>query len=268
MLHHLGTAIAARADALIRHLPGAIAGDAEDAHRTRVASRRLGEVLPLLEGRKAERARTDVREVRQMLGARRELVVTEALLTEEALRWHWPAPLVARVARALAATRPAIEAAVAEQVRRLDIDRLRRRLARMAAQAVDESDADITARLRARRVARERSLARAITRAGRLYDVERLHDVRICTKKLRYVLEAQVECTGRGPRQRLKHLKRLQEELGRLHDLQVLEAAVRRVEEGFVAGRGRVARGLRRMGDDLEGDCRRLHAQVLTLVGE
>lgn len=266
MLRHLGTAIAARADALVRHLPGAIAGDVEDAHRTRVASRRLGEVLPLLNGRKAERARTDVRSVRQMLGARRELAVTEALLADEAQRWHWPAPLVSRVARALADTRPAIEAVVAAEVRRLDIPRLRRRLARIMAQAAKESYPQITARLRARRLARERSLARAVKRAGRLYDVERLHDVRICTKKLRYVIEAQMECTGRGPRRRLKQLKRLQEELGRLHDLQVLEAAVRRVEERFVAGRGRVARGLRRMGDDLEGDCRRLHAQVLAAL--
>jgi CHAD domain-containing protein len=62
---------------------------------------------------------------------------------------------------------------------------------------------------------------------------------------------------------RVKQLKALQAALGRLHDLQVLEAVLRAVEESLVAGRGSVARGVAEMGRDIETECRRLHAQIL-----
>ena len=266
MLRHLGTAIEARADKLIAHLPGALGGDVEDAHDARVASRRLGEVLPLLRGRQSERLQADVRQVRQALGAQRELDVTRALLAEEARRWCWPAPLVARVARHLAAARSRVAADADRQARAIDVSRLRRRLARVADEATAESYPLLMARLRKRRAARERALARAVARAGAIYDVDRLHEVRIRTKKLRYILEAQVECTGRGPTARIRALKLLQAELGRLHDLQVLELTVRDVEANCAGGLGRVTRGLGKIGVDVETECRLLHALVLTAM--
>jgi triphosphatase len=264
MLRHLGKAIEERARALVGRLPGALAGDVDDAHRSRVAARRLAEVLPLLRGRRAERLRADVRHVRQALGARRELAVTLGLLADEARRWRWPASLVARVRRHLEATRPAIEADARRAARLIDIERLKRRLARVSAQAEAESYPALMTRLHRRRDARERALARAIASAGAIYDAERLHRVRIATKKLRYTLEAQMACAGRGPAARVRALKTLQDELGRLHDLQVLEIVVREVEGRFVSGRGVVSRGLARIGTDLETECRRLHALVLT----
>lgn len=266
MLRHLGKAIEARAEKLIAHLPGALRGDVEDAHDARVASRRLAEVLPLLRGRRSERLQADVRQVRQALGAQRELDVTRALLEEEARRWRWPAPLVARIARHLAAARSRVAADAEAQARAIDIPRLGRRFGRVAQQATAESYPLLMARLRERRAARERALARAVARAGTIYDVDRLHEVRIRTKKLRYILEAQVECAGRGPTARIRALKRLQAELGRLHDLQVLELAVRDVEARFVRSRGHIARGLGKIGVDVETECRRLHALVLTAM--
>jgi CHAD domain-containing protein len=263
MLRHLTRVIEARAAVLTGQWPAALRGDVEAAHRVRVAARRLGEVLPLFEGRRAERVRADVRHVRQALGARREWDVTMALLRAEAARWSWAPALVARVDRALTAQRPDIDAEAARVVRSIDIARVRRRLARVAAEAHEAAYPDVLARLRQRRSARERALARAVAHAGALYDVERLHAVRIAVKKLRYVLEAQRECTGRGPRARVKQLKALQAALGRLHDLQVLEAVLRAVEESLVAGRGSVARGVAAMGQDIETECRRLHAHIL-----
>ena len=266
MLRHLGQTIEARARVLVAHLPGALAGDSDDAHRTRVAARRLGELLPVLRGRRAERLRADVRHVRQALGARRELSVTLALLAEEAGRWDWPAPLVARVARYLEAARPEIEAESRKQARLINIPRLKRRLERVSRQAQAESYPELVARLHLRREAREQALARAVFAAGGIYDADRLHAVRIAAKKLRYALEAQVACVGRGPANRIRALKALQDELGRLHDLQVLEAVLRNVESRLVSGRGGVARGLERMGTDLETECRRLHALALTAM--
>ena len=264
MLRHLGAAIEARGEKLIAHLPAALEGDVEGAHASRVAARRLAEVLPLLRSRKAERLRADVRQVRQALGARRELAVTRALLVEEAARWRWPAVLVAHVTRHLDARQPAINEAAEASAQVIDIPRLHRRLTRIARQAGAEDYPLLMARLRRRRVARERALARALKAAGTMYEVERLHDVRIAAKKLRYVLEAQVECAGRGAVARIHALKILQDDLGRLHDLQVLEAVVREVEGRFVSGRGRVGRGLARIGTDLETECRRLHAHALS----
>jgi len=251
---------------LMSHVPGALRGDVDDAHRTRVAARRLAEVLPLLRGRKAERLHADVRQLRQVLGARRELAVALALLDEEAGRWHWAAPLVGRIRRHLEESRASIEAATEEAARAVDVPRLGRRLTRAAELAAAEPYPELIARLRRRRASRELALVRAVAAAGALYDVERLHQIRIATKKLRYVLEAQIECAGRGPVARIRALKVLQAELGRLHDLQVLERAVRDVEGRFVSGRGRVARGLARVGADLETECRRLHALVLTAI--
>ena len=266
MLQHLGKAIEERTRALVTRLPGALAGDVEDAHRARVAARRLAEVLPLLRGRRAERLRADVRQVRQALGARRELAVTLDLLAEEAGRWRWPASLVVRVSRHLEAARPKIEADTRKAARSIDIERLRGRLDRVSRLAAAESYPQLMKRLRVRRDARERALTRAVANAGSIYDADRLHRVRIATKKLRYVLEAQVACADRGPAARIRRLKTLQEELGRLHDLQVLETVVREVEERFVSGRGVVARGLARIGTDLETECRRLHALALTAM--
>lgn len=266
MLRHLGKAIDARAEKLVAHLPGALKGDAEDAHDARVASRRLAEVLPLLNGRRADRLQADVRVVRQTLGEQRELAVTLALLTEEAARWRWHPALVARVARHIEATRAKVDARARKRARSIDLARLRRRLTRVAGQAAEEAYPELMARLRARRTSRARALARAVAAAGSLYDVDRLHVVRIQTKKMRYILEAQVECAGRGPSAQIGALKELQAELGRLHDLQVLEGTVREVESRLVSGRGRVARGLGAMATDLETECRRLHALVLTAI--
>ena len=67
--------------------------------------------------------------------------------------------------------------------------------------------------------------------AGQIYAAEQLHVVRIATKKLRYALELVADARMAPVRPLLGTLKRAQETLGRLHDLQIIEqhvAAVRR----------------------------------------
>ena len=82
---------------------------------------------------------------------------------------------------------------------------------------------------RARRRAR-RALRAAIDDAGAVYLPERLHAVRIALKKLRYALELVDRAAGRARARRAAALKRGQELLGRLHDLQVLIDRVRQVQ--------------------------------------
>ena len=76
--------------------------------------------------------------------------------------------------------------------------------------------------LEARVARRASALAEAIDEAGAVYLSERLHAVRIAVKKLRYALELSVDVAGQKSTPELTQLRRAQEVLGRLHDLQVL----------------------------------------------
>lgn len=255
-------AIEARAEALLEHLPRALDGRARDTHRARVAARRLAEVLPLA-GRVGERVARQVRDVRRVLGAEREIDVTIDLLAEEAARHDWPGSIVGRIRRHLddvAKTRRATWRARRDGV---DPGKLGRAIRRVGAEAAVLTVGDVALRLSERRLTREASLARAVKAVGALYEIERLHRVRIEVKKLRYVLEVTAELSARRSIARIEALTAIQEQLGRLHDLQVLQGQIRDVESRFVPGRGRVARDLARMTDDVEADCRALHAAVL-----
>ena len=75
----------------------------------------------------------------------------------------------------------------------------------------------------------ERSAPRS-NEAGPLYAPERIHDVRIATKKLRYALEIAHDAGVPRRRRSSRSLKRQQERLGRLHDLQMLLKHVREAE--------------------------------------
>lgn len=258
-------AITARADALLEHLPGALDGRGRETHRARVAARRLAEVLPLI-GAAGERVARQVRDVRRLLGAGREIDVTMDLLAEQAARHEWAPALVARVQRHLEAVAKKRRASSHDILEDVDPSKLRRGIRAAGVRAAKISTAVALKRLHERREAREASLARAARASGAMYDVERLHRVRIHVKKLRYVIEAAGDMTGRRAATRIASLSQVQEHLGRLHDLQVLQGQIRSVESGFVPGRGRVAHGLARMADDVETDCRALHAAVLPRI--
>jgi len=262
MPRELLEAIAARAEALLEYLPGALDGRTRHVHRARVAARRMAEVLPLV-GPTGERLARQVRDVRRVLGAERELDVTIDLLTEEAARHDWSEPLVERVHRHLGEVAKKRRAEWRAHRDKVDPAKLRRGIRAVASAAANVSEAHVIARLLMRRVTREASLARAVAAVGALYDVERLHRVRIEVKKLRYVLEVTSELSARRSKARIETLTTLQEQLGRLHDLQVLQGQIRDVESRQVPGRGRIARDLARMADDVEADCRALHAAVL-----
>lgn len=255
-------AMTARADALLEHLPGAVEGRARETHRARVAARRLAETLPLA-GAAGERAARRVRDARRVLGRGREIDVTIDLLAEEQVRHDWPSALVTRVHRHLDTVAAERKASSRDELDRIDPSKLRKEIRAAGAIAGSLDPADVVARWRARLQVRESALARAIHKTGSLYDAERLHRVRIEVKKLRYVLELGADLSVRRSVTRLASLTGVQERLGRLHDLQMLQTQIRDVESRLVAGRGRVARGLARMAEDVEADCRAAHADVL-----
>ena len=74
-----------------------------------------------------------------------------------------------------------------------------------------------------------------VENAAGLYLPDRLHEVRIAVKKLRYALEITKELSGSRATASILALKRAQDLLGRMHDLEVLIA---RTHEQTVQSRG------------------------------
>ncbi len=116
------------------------------------------------------------------------------------------------------------------------------------------------------RVARRGAkLAAAIEEAGSVYLPERLHAVRIALKKFRYAAELARDAAGEKTSPELRTLKRGQDALGRLHDLQVLLDRVRQLQATLAPPNLSVWRALDSLVVDLEGDCRQLHARYMRL---
>jgi CHAD domain-containing protein len=112
--------------------------------------------------------------------------------------------------------------------------------------------------LATRLIRRAKSLATALENAGPLYVPERLHDVRISTKKLRYALEIARDAGVAAALPLVRILKRHQERLGHLHDLQMLLKHVRETEAS--PGVGSRVNDLTAYAESLDRECRRQHA--------
>ena len=243
-------------------------GDVTAVHQARVASRRLREILPILEldpgvSRKLGKR---LRKVTRTLGPVRELDVLITLGRD----WKEANP---RERRALARVTENIQnerthadshEAVASAAKRLG--RAARKLEKISR---DLKDVDRTrSRRRAWQWALEARVARravaldeAMTEAGAVYLPERLHRVRIAVKKLRYAVELLLESRA-GGNGALKALKRSQDTLGHLHDLEML---LKRTREEQGAGERSLRRDLDALVDLLERQCRSVHAQYLRL---
>jgi CHAD domain-containing protein len=99
--------------------------------------------------------------------------------------------------------------------------------------------------------------------AGAVYLPERLHTVRIAVKKLRYAFELATDLAGEKAGAELRVLKRAQDGLGRMHDLQMLIERVRQVQAALTPPNLTVWRDLDALGLTLEDDCRVLHARYM-----
>ncbi len=262
-------ALGKRLDVLDRDLPAVLEHDAEALHRTRVASRRLREVLPVLEAPAGgdaallRKRRARVRRLTRALGGVRELDVALGLLEEVARGDDTLAPTVAAVRAEIERERAVRYAGMIESLADIKPRRLARELAAVAAAPDGPTGAEQRRRLRARLTRRARRLEAAVDAAGSLYAFDRLHEVRIAAKKLRYVLELVQELTGAGTVRLVTRLKRTQGVLGRLHDFEVLAAYVRRA--GAPEG-AHLADGAARLLASIEREARELHAEYLGSV--
>jgi len=273
-----------RLGALTRTLVGARAGDVNAIHQARVATRRLRETVGLVpsrsKGRKLERI---VRRLTRVLGPVRELDVALQMLDELQHAGDVPRPAVTCLRQLMTAERRALHAEAVKTIDRGDFPRIREKVLDLEgtgtapgapAPGVRDSRA-------ARRVARRAERLRAaIDNAAGIYLPDRLHAVRIAVKKLRYAIEVvrHVRTTrpsrARAPSKSLRSvngqlaaLKRGQDLLGRMHDLEILIARTRAVQASPQSPDLRLSGDLDRLVRRLETDCRLLHGHYMASRG-
>lgn len=259
-------ALGRRLSVLNRDLPAALEHDAEALHRTRVASRRLREVLPVIEApdgspiSPSRKRRGRVRRLTRALGGVRELDVALALLDELSNQHPQWSPTVGAVRAEIQRDRAVRYADMIHSLEDIKPGTLTQELASLAEAPHPPTGAEQHRRLRERVLRRARRLERRIDEAGALYAFDRLHLVRISAKKLRYVLELVQELTRVGTTRLVGRLKDVQELLGRLHDLEILAGYVRKVRDATAARRSAGAAGLL---DAIAKETRGLHAEYL-----
>jgi CHAD domain-containing protein len=264
-----------RLDRFIRLLPGVEQGDVTALHRARVASRRLRELLPILQldHEAADKLSRRLRRVTARLGTVRELDVLLMLIDElhESRRHDRTAlkRVADDVAREQARARGKL---LARKMPLAELKRIARKLDRQvsALEQMDQAKPAGPSRARgwrwaldARIARRAESLHEAIAEAGPVYLPERLHAVRIAVKKLRYALEIAADVAGERTTPELRTLERAQELLGRAHDLQALTDRVRQAQASLTPPNIAAWRELDALTTVLENSCRRLHARYM-----
>jgi CHAD domain-containing protein len=256
-----------RARALRRHLSAAVAGKDTGVHQARVASRRLREALPVLteglQNTKKSKAERKIRRLTQALGTVRELDVTLHLIDELADRPGVPRPALTDVRAQVIEAREKRRAVMLERVGKVNTDKLSRRLREVAGVVGNPTSGHAwRAALATRIVRRARRLEKAIDQAGQIYNPEALHGVRIAAKKLRYALEIADESGAAPCAVAVRTIKRVQDTLGRLHDLQVLQHHVADVAATPRSRRPPDA-ALATLSRMIEDECRQLHGRYV-----
>jgi CHAD domain-containing protein len=255
-----------------RALQGIDDGDVRALHRARVASRRMREILPILQ---LERSITRkllkrLRKVTARLGAVRELDVLSLHLEELHQSRRRDGDAVRHLASAVGEERTAAREHLSQKLPITDLQRLAAKLEDVAASlerragpAGARDEAASRWALDARVVRRAERLNEAMRRAGAVYLADRLHHVRVALKKLRYAVELRNEFAGNRETEDLRVLKRVQEILGRMHDLQMMIDRARRVQAALPPSDKAAWDQLDTLIDAIEDDCRRLHGRYM-----
>jgi CHAD domain-containing protein len=259
-----------RLDRLSKAFSGVAAGEPAAVHRARVASRRLRELLPVLEmdaeGR--DKIARRLRKAARRLGRVREQDVLVLLVDELRKTRRYPDRVLARVATAVKAERAATRKRRVKRAVLGELDRIHHKLEGIADALRTPASGQVQGKgwrwaLDARVARRAERLGAKIEAAGALYLPDRLHAVRIALKKLRYAVELSFDAGAQSLAPELRTLRRQQELLGRLHDLQVLIDRVRMMQASLSPPDLLAWRELDTLVRSLENSCRRLHARYV-----
>jgi|RhiMethySRZTD1v2_1073278.scaffolds.fasta_scaffold00848_6 CHAD domain-containing protein len=257
-----------RLAALSRTLPGARKGDVHAVHQARVATRRIREALPLIaQGRSGKSLKKSVRKLTRALGPVRELDV--ALLNLDQLRTSGDVPetAIARLRQLITEERQRLGAEMVRRIAQYNLPKLQKKAVEAANRGTPVKsgtrDPRRAAAAMGRAARRAVALRVAMDNAAGIYLPDRLHEVRIAVKKLRYALEIARDLSGSRATVRIRTLKRVQDLLGRMHDLEMLIARTRAIQSRAGAPNLKLSGDLDRLVRRLENECRRLHVRYM-----
>ena len=294
-----------RLGALSRTLPSARAGDVTSVHQARVATRRLREALPLItRGSSLQKHTRRVRRLTRALGPVRELDValltldefddTQGTARSRSGKPQGTAPSRSGRPQGTAPSRSgrqgevpragvlSLQQVIRQERARMQVDMRRTidrtRLAKLSEKLVAAArkrdkegpgprsvDPKQLAAARDRAARRAERLRIKIENAAAIYLPDRLHQVRIAAKKLRYALEIVRDLSRSRATARILTLKRAQDLLGRIHDLEVLIARTRAIQGSPNAPTLRVSADMDLLVRRLETECRRLHGRYIAM---
>jgi len=294
-----------RLGALSRTLPSARAGDVTSVHQARVATRRLREALPLItRGSALQKHTRRVRRLTRSLGPVRELDVAlltldefddkrgtapgrsgrqEGTASSRSGRQEGTAPSrsgrqgevpragVLSLQQAIRQERTLMQVDMRRTIDRTHLAKLSDKLVAAARKRDTEGPSPRTVDPKQLAAARDRAARRAerlrikIENAAAIYLADRLHEVRIAAKKLRYALEIVRDLSRSRAAARILTLKRAQDLLGRIHDLEVLIARTRAIQGSPNAPTLRVSADMDLLVRRLETECRRLHGRYIAM---
>lgn len=250
-------------------LPRAFEGDGEALHRARVTSRRAREVLPVAAAAfptlDLAKARRRLRRITRTLGTVRELDVTLLILGAREKAGSLTATAAESARRQVTRQRTERRREMLDRIPIAKFQKLQRKvLAAIGVAEAHEPDAERRERIAlAGRVAQRADRLRgAIDDAGAIYLPDRLHALRVAVKQLRYTLELVGETRFTSTAALVKRLKRAQNVLGELHDLEVVTGHLQGLDSAD-ARRSAVKKDLAAGVRDAQADCRRLHARYV-----
>jgi CHAD domain-containing protein len=256
-----------RLAALSRTLPGARKGEVHAVHQARVATRRIREALPLVvRGRSGKSLKKSVRKLTRALGPVRELDV--ALMNLDQLRTSGEVSeaAIARLRQLITEERQRLGAEMVRRISHYNLTKFQKKAVDAAARGPATGgtrDPRRAAQALGRAARRAEGLRAAMENAAGIYLPDRLHEVRIAVKKLRYALEIAQDLSGSRATARIRTLKRVQELLGRMHDLEMLIARTRAIQSRAGAPNFTLSADLDRLVRRLENECRRLHVRYM-----
>jgi CHAD domain-containing protein len=216
-------------EVLLSNASGIRDGNAGAVHDARIATRRLRALLPIALAVMPERQRDAVsstlRRIGRTLGAVRDTDVSLEQL--DGLELRIPSASCAITAlRLMLLERQAFgRRRMLKRLEQVPFDDLVAVARPLGSRFAFTRAPGVKARATATAIdSRTRKLWESVERAGGVYFPNRTHAVRIAAKKLRYLLEFTLE--GAERKRTLKRLRRVQQQLGHLHDRQTLADVV------------------------------------------
>jgi CHAD domain-containing protein len=261
-----------RISALSRTLPAARGGDVAAIHQARVATRRLREAIPVVaRGSSARKAARAIRKLTRALGPVRELDVALLTLDELATARDVPKAGVEALQEVIRLERTRLHLDMGRSIDRCHLDKVTQKLT-TAARKRDKlvlgprsPDPKQLTAARERAARRAERLRTSIENAAAIYLPDRLHEVRIAVKKLRYAMEIVRDLSRSRATARIMMLKRAQDLLGRIHDFEVLIARTRAIQGSPNAPSLRLSADMDHLVRRLENECRRLHGRYIAM---